>query len=85
MVPAATTVYLDCFSGISGDMLLGALLDCGLSEKALRTELGKLGLEPFDLFSKACIAFNQVCDYQLPSFVALGLPHSLLRSQLDDK
>ncbi|NNK15144.1 MAG: DUF111 family protein, partial [Desulfofustis sp.] len=47
MVQAANTVYLDCFSGISGDMLLGALLDIGVSEEALRGELNKLGLEPF--------------------------------------
>lgn len=34
--------YLDCFSGISGDMLLGALVDAGLSPDALRAELAKL-------------------------------------------
>jgi pyridinium-3,5-bisthiocarboxylic acid mononucleotide nickel chelatase len=28
--------YIDCFSGISGDMLLGALLDAGLDLEALR-------------------------------------------------
>ena len=47
MVQAANTLYLDCFSGISGDMLLGALLDLGVSEEALHIELDKLGLEPF--------------------------------------
>ena len=47
MVQAANTLYLDCFSGISGDMLLGALLDLGVSEEALHTELDKLSLEPF--------------------------------------
>lgn len=35
-------IYFDCFSGISGDMALGALLDLGLPIEALRTELGKL-------------------------------------------
>lgn len=38
------TVYLDCFSGVSGDMLLGALLHAGLDEALLREELAKLPL-----------------------------------------
>lgn len=38
-------LYCDCFSGISGDMLLGALIDAGVSEQELRQELAKLGLE----------------------------------------
>ena len=36
--------YFDCAAGISGDMVLGALLDAGLDVAALRRELGKLGL-----------------------------------------
>ncbi|HWC31387.1 MAG TPA: nickel insertion protein, partial [Dehalococcoidia bacterium] len=36
--------YFDCFSGASGDMILGALLDAGLSFEALRSELEKLAL-----------------------------------------
>src|SRR5215207_6311483 len=38
-------IYFDCFSGISGDMALGALLDAGLSLDALRAELAKLPLD----------------------------------------
>ena len=38
-------VYLDCFSGASGDMFLGALLDVGLPIDNLRTALGSLALD----------------------------------------
>ncbi|MCL2790217.1 MAG: nickel pincer cofactor biosynthesis protein LarC [Desulfobulbus sp.] len=38
------TAYLDCFSGVSGDMLLGALLDVGVSESYLRDILSKLSI-----------------------------------------
>jgi hypothetical protein len=37
--------YLDMFSGISGDMLLGACLDAGVSLSELETALAGLGLE----------------------------------------
>ena len=41
--------YFDCFSGISGDMILGALIDAGLDVDALRAELAKLRLPRFEL------------------------------------
>ncbi len=37
--------YFDCFSGISGDMILGALLDAGLPLAELNREIAKLGVE----------------------------------------
>jgi hypothetical protein len=37
--------YLDAFSGLAGDMIVGALLDAGLPLEGLRRELGRLGLE----------------------------------------
>lgn len=36
--------YFDCFSGISGDMVLGAMLDAGLELEYLNAEIAKLGL-----------------------------------------
>jgi hypothetical protein len=40
--------YFDCFSGISGDMTLGALLDLGVPAGALREELKKLPIEGYE-------------------------------------
>ena len=37
--------YFDCFSGISGDMILGALLDAGLALEDLNREIAKLGVQ----------------------------------------
>jgi len=34
--------YFDCFSGASGDMILGSMIDAGLSPRLLREELKKL-------------------------------------------
>ncbi|MFP6870796.1 MAG: nickel pincer cofactor biosynthesis protein LarC [Nitrospinota bacterium] len=43
------TIYFDCFAGASGDMLLGAMLDLGLSLDALKEHLGKLDLAGYDI------------------------------------
>jgi hypothetical protein len=44
-----TLAYFDCFSGISGDMILGALVDAGVSIDFLRSELAKLNLSGYAL------------------------------------
>ena len=41
----AKTLYFDCFSGASGDMVLGALLDLGLPLDDLRGALGSLAVD----------------------------------------
>jgi uncharacterized protein (TIGR00299 family) protein len=41
--------YFDCFSGISGDMTLGALVDAGVSIDALRAELARLDLPGYKI------------------------------------
>jgi uncharacterized protein (TIGR00299 family) protein len=41
----ARIAYFDCFSGASGDMMLGALLDLGMPLEGLRAALGSLEIE----------------------------------------
>jgi pyridinium-3,5-bisthiocarboxylic acid mononucleotide nickel chelatase len=44
--------YFDCFSGASGDMILGSLIDAGLSVRGLREELKKLRIPTVHLRAK---------------------------------
>lgn len=49
---AQKILYLDPFSGIAGDMLIGAMLDLGLDLARLHHELAKLNLAGYSLSSK---------------------------------
>ncbi|UCD58148.1 MAG: nickel pincer cofactor biosynthesis protein LarC [Candidatus Hydrogenedentota bacterium] len=42
-------IYFDCFSGISGDMVIGSLLDAGLKLEELREGLSLLPLKGYEL------------------------------------
>jgi pyridinium-3,5-bisthiocarboxylic acid mononucleotide nickel chelatase len=44
--------YFDCFSGISGDMVLGALIDAGADLRAIEIDLQRLGLEGWSIFAE---------------------------------
>lgn len=44
-----TTAYFDCFSGISGNMTVGAFLDMGVPLKWLQDQLSGLSLDGFSL------------------------------------
>jgi hypothetical protein len=46
--------YLECFSGISGDMLLGALVDAGADAEQLRDSIAALGLDGVELVFEKC-------------------------------
>ncbi len=45
--------YLDTFSGLSGDMMIGALISAGLPFEYLKTELEKLDLSEYDITYRA--------------------------------
>jgi pyridinium-3,5-bisthiocarboxylic acid mononucleotide nickel chelatase len=45
-------LYYDCFSGISGDMNLGAMIDLGIDKEYLTGELDKLNLKGWELIAE---------------------------------
>jgi len=62
-------LYIDGFAGISGDMLIGALIDLGVEFDALRAQLSTLGLSGYELTVErvtrsgiAAIKFNVTVD-----------------------
>src|SRR5204862_2975902 len=52
------TLYFDCFSGISGDMTISALLDLGLEFEYLKAELKKLPVEGYELRMSRVVRSN---------------------------
>ena len=68
------TLYFDCIAGASGDMILGALLDAGLSLDALKAELLKLPIIGWDLVARKV---EKVCFAATKADVLVSLqPHS---------
>ena len=51
-------IYLDCFSGISGDMLLGGLIDLGLDPVELKGLLGGLKLKGYSIHTESVIRYG---------------------------
>jgi len=48
-VKSLRTAYFDCYSGISGDMILGALIDLGVQEKNISKALKQIDLKGYKL------------------------------------
>ena len=48
-------LYFDCFSGISGDMIIGSLLDLGMDFKFLEKELKELKLQNYKITAKKIV------------------------------
>lgn len=60
------TLYLECFSGISGDMTAGALIDLGVDVEGLKGALNGLGVDGFDIkVSRAVRSGLDVCDFDV--------------------
>jgi pyridinium-3,5-bisthiocarboxylic acid mononucleotide nickel chelatase len=62
-------LYFDCFAGASGDMIIGALLDLGVSFDAISSQLASLDLSGYRLGAErvkrcgiACTKFNVEVD-----------------------
>jgi uncharacterized protein (TIGR00299 family) protein len=60
-----TILYFDCFSGASGDMILGALIDAGVPLNEVKRALGTLAISPdvvwTERVSRAGIAATKFC------------------------
>src|SRR3989338_4180775 len=66
------TAYFDCFSGISGDMIVGALLDLGLDSHFLKNELKKLDLKDYEITVKKIVKKGIAAT----KFNVIGKPHN---------
>jgi uncharacterized protein (DUF111 family) len=67
------TAYFDCIAGASGDMILGALVDAGLSLDNLRDRLAALHLDDFDLQARR-VAKNAFTATKVDVMVADDVP-----------
>jgi pyridinium-3,5-bisthiocarboxylic acid mononucleotide nickel chelatase len=50
-----TALYFDCFSGASGDMILGALIDAGVKLEDVRQALGSLAITPETIWTEPVV------------------------------
>ncbi|KNZ43499.1 nickel pincer cofactor biosynthesis protein LarC [Acetobacterium bakii] len=62
----SNTLYLECYSGISGDMTVAALLDLGADQQVLEKALKSLPITGFDIqISRVKKAGLDVCDFNV--------------------
>ena len=83
------TLYLECRSGISGDMTVAALLDLGATEENLRAELAKLPVEGYEIQVKKIVKsgllvsdFDVILENEVPAHTH---DHSHMHGRGDDE
>lgn len=60
------TLYLECYSGISGDMAVGALLDLGADGKVLEEQLRSLPVKGFEIeIGRVQKSGLDACDFRV--------------------
>ena len=60
------TLYLECYSGISGDMTVAALLDLGADETVLRKALKSLPVDGFEVeIGRVKKSGLDACDFRV--------------------
>ena len=60
------TLYLECESGISGDMTVAALLDLGADQQVLKKALASLPVQGFDIrISRVKKSGLDACDFDV--------------------
>ena len=74
------TLYLDCFAGFSGNMLIGAFLDAGMPLQHLTAELAKLPLTDYTLQVEPVIK----CGIRATLFTVQVGPCSQITRKLSD-
>ena len=76
------TLYFDCFSGAAGDMILGALIDAGLPIDELKTALGSLGVEDWDISAERVVKVGiTATKFRVHEHALLSTEHSALSTQ----
>lgn len=62
----ARVLYLQCDTGISGDMVVGSLLDVGAGEEGLKKALASLGLKGYEIrIGRKSVGAFEGCDFDV--------------------
>ena len=70
--------YFDCFSGISGDMIIGSMLDAGLDFEIFKTEISKLNFTGYKLSAEKVLR-NGISGTKFSVDAAEDHPHRTFR------